>query len=92
MADAWGGAWGGAWGTSWDIRVPVHTITDTDIIQKPVDYALADKQLIKDRYREWDIRPMNVRTKPGGTRTAGARRLGGDKPSFSVTTTKKGYD
>ena len=33
--------------------------TDTQDIQLPVDCALAGKQLIKDGYREFDIRPMD---------------------------------
>lgn len=68
-----------------------QTITDTDILNLPVDYALAGKQLVKDRYREFDIRPPNYREKTA-VRRAGVRRLEGGTPSFTVTSNRKGYD
>lgn len=67
------------------------TITDTDILHKPVDYALAGEQRIKDRYREWDI-PAARRTERVSVKRSGARRLGGERPSFTVRTDKRGYD
>lgn len=74
------------------VSVPAEqTITDTDILQKPVDYALAGKQLVKDRYREFDVRPPNYREKTAVRRTV-VRRLEGAAPSFTVTSNRKGYD
>jgi hypothetical protein len=71
--------------------VGVLTITDTDILQKPIDAVLAGQQKIKDRYREYELHAPRLRTRASGTHT-GVGRLKGDKPSFKVTTTKKGYD
>lgn len=71
---------------------PTHLdITDTDILQLPVDAVLAGQQPIIDRYREFDIRPRNERQQVR-SRTAGARRLDGDPPSFTTTSNKKGYE
>lgn len=72
-------------------QIGFNDIIDTDILQKPIDAVLAGKQPIKDRYREWDIRPMNMRGRTRVTR-GGVQNIGGEKPSFTVTTTKKGYD
>jgi hypothetical protein len=66
-------------------------IVSTNILQKPIDCVLAGHQRIFDRLREYDIKPTNFRSTVRGTRS-GARRLGGDKPSFRVRTDKKGYD
>ena len=66
-------------------------ITDTDKLQKPVDYALAGKQLIKDGYREFDIRPMDLINATIASRTQPVR-LGGGKPSFTVKTGTRGFD
>lgn len=90
MADAWGVSWGSAWGQSWLIRADL-TITDTDILQKPVDYVLAGAQPIKDRYREWDI-PAYRKTETGSTKRSGVRNIGGTVPSFKSTTSKTGRE
>lgn len=66
-------------------------ITDTDILQKPIDCVLAGQHLIKDRFREAEIRAPMTRLKT--VMSAGLRaRLRGPVPSFSVTTNKRGYD
>lgn len=90
MADAWGLAWGTSWGGSWGL-FGFREITDTDILQKPVNYALAGEQRIKDRGREWDIRAANRKESPRVMRS-GARKLGGEAPSFTVKTGNRGYD
>jgi hypothetical protein len=66
-------------------------ITDTDILQKPVNVVMAGDVPIKDRWREFDIRPLDLKSKPVATGSP-TRRLRGDKPSFTVKTDKKGYD
>lgn len=67
-------------------------ITDTDALQMPVDYVLAGDLAYSERYRTFEGGPMNVRSKSGGPRRFGVRRLSSAPPSFSVTTTKRGYD
>lgn len=69
----------------------IGTVTDTDILQKPVNVVMAGDVPIKDRWREFDIRPLDLKTKPVATGSP-TRRLRGDKPSFTVKTDKKGYD
>ena len=68
------------------IVVPEGNITDTDVILKPVDYALAGKQLVKDRFRTFEHSKGKESVK---TRISGPRggRLKGPKPSFTI---KKG--
>lgn len=61
----------------------IRDIVDTDAIQKPVDYALAGQQLIKDRYREFEIHAPNVRETTKVTRS-GVQRLGGGTPTFTT--------
>ena len=79
------------------ISIPVNSdagqvlVSSTVIIQKPVDYALAGEQLIKDRYREWFV-PAAKTTERTRVTTAGARMLGGKKSSFTSKTGKRGYD
>lgn len=58
-------------------------ITSTNILRKPVDYALAGEQLIKDRYREWEI-PAYRKTETAHTMRSGAARLSKNKSSFST--------
>lgn len=66
-------------------------ITDTDILQKPVNVMMAGDLPIKGSGREWDLRPLGLRenTKVSAGQT---RRLKGDKPSFKIRTDKRGYD
>ena len=90
MADAWGVSWGGAWGESWRAAAALD-ITDTDILQKPIDCVLAGEVPFKDRYREFELRTPNRKANPRVT-TGGARKLGGAAPSFRVRTDKRGYD
>lgn len=68
-----------------------HTVTDTDLLQKPVNCILAGQQDYKFSEREWDVRLPNVKTKAtleGGI----ARRLSKSPPEFTTTTNNKGYD
>ena len=92
VGDVWGNSWGNAWNVSWEIvGVAAQDIIDTDVIQFPVNAVLMGTQPIKDRYREFDIRPMNMKTRGVGSRGQ-TMRLQGDKPSFTVTSSKKGHD
>ena len=76
--------------TGLDIAVPfagVQRISDTDILQKPVNVVLHGTQPVKDRYREFELRQPNIRITPVVTR-GGVRNLGNTRPqSFTV---KKG--
>jgi hypothetical protein len=66
-------------------------ITSTAVLQNPVDYQLAGEPAFRERYRTYEISPRRV-TEQGRGRTAGVRRLSGSAPSFTTTTTKRGYD
>lgn len=89
MADSWGVSWGSAWGESWRTRATLD-ITDTDILQKPVDCVLAGQVPYKDKYREWDLKAPN-RKETGKVIRSSVRSLGG-KPGYTVRTDKRGYD
>lgn len=65
--------------------------TSTDILQLPIDYVLAGQQPYKQSGREYEIRPRNLTEKTWG-RHSSVRALGGGRPSFTVTTGKRGYD
>lgn len=67
-----------------------RVITDTDILQKPVNCVLAGEQTIKDRYREWDV-PAARRTVRTTMTRSGVRSLGGGT-GFTTRTDKRGYD
>lgn len=58
-------------------------ITDTAKLQKPIDYALAGEQLIKDRYRTWEIPPQR-KSERRHTMKSGVQRIGGAKPSYTT--------
>ncbi len=60
-------------------------VSSTVYIQKPVDCALAGDQLIKDRYREWDIPPQKKTFTPH-TNRSGVKNIGGGKSSFTSRT------
>lgn len=70
---------------------PLTTITDTEVLQLPVDCVLAGQQVEYRRRRTFE--PSRGR---GGERVrvaAGARgRLGGPGPGFTVRTDSRGYD
>lgn len=70
--------------------VPLLDITDTDILQKPVNCVLHGDQVIRDRYRINDVRANNRRENVTVTRS-GARKLGGGT-GFTVRTDHRGYD
>lgn len=67
------------------------TITDTDALQKPVNVVMAGDVPIKDRWREFDIRPLNIKTTRIASATPG-QRLNGPVPSFKTRTDTRGYD
>lgn len=92
VGDVWGNSWGDAWNVSWAIvETATQDVIDTDAIQLPVNVVLHGTQPIKDRYREFDIRPMNMKSTGVGGRNPTVRLQGG-KPSFTVTSSKKGHD
>lgn len=66
-------------------------ITDTDALQKPVNVVMAGDVPIKDRWREFDIRPLNIKTKRIASAAPG-QRLNGPVPSFKTRTDTRGYD
>lgn len=70
---------------------PELSIVDTEVLQLPVDCVLAGQQPYRERGREWEIRPRNLTEKTWG-RHSSVRALQGGKPSFTVTTGKRGYD
>ncbi len=71
-------------------RVSDHTVTDTDILERPVNVVMAGDVPIKDRWREYDIRPANFKTREVAS-TSKARRLSGPG-SVTTRTDKRGYD
>jgi hypothetical protein len=66
-------------------------ITDTEILQLPINCVLAGQQPYKERGREYEIRPRNLKSRPH-TMRSGVRALKGGRPSFTVTTNNRGYD
>lgn len=71
-------------------RTAYDPVTDTDILQLPVDCVLAGEQTIKDRYREWDV-PAAKRTERMTVSRSGVRSLGGGT-GFTTKTGPRGYD
>lgn len=67
-----------------------QTITDTEVLQLPVDCILAGQQHYKQSGREYEIHPRNQREFSRGSRSR-VRALRGGKPSFTTTTNKRGY-
>lgn len=66
-------------------------VVSTRVLDLPVDYVLAGQQVLPTEIvREYDIRPRNLRTF-GKTMRSGVKAFG-PKPSFTVTSTKRGYD
>lgn len=90
MAGAWGASWGTSWAAHW-AALRDSTITDTDILRKPVNVVMAGDVPIKGSGVEYDKRPVNFRSRVAASASP-ARRLSGDKPSFTVRTDKRGYD
>lgn len=88
IVDKWGGSWGVSWGLSWG-GGPV--LTDTDAIQLPVDCYVPGLDPVKDRYREYNIRPMALNSR-GSTNRSAVNRVRGGRPSFTTTSSRKGYD
>lgn len=68
----------------------VVTATDREI-QLPVNVVLAGMVPIKDRWREYDVRPPGFRTREVSSATP-TRRLKGGAPTFTTRTDRKGYD
>jgi hypothetical protein len=69
----------------------VAVATSRAVLQDPINCVLAGQQPYRERGREWEIHPPNRRTKTAVTRS-GVRQLGGQKPSFTTKTSKRGYD
>lgn len=86
--NSWGDSWGSSWGNSWS-AVETRILTDTLIMQKPVDYFMPGLPQYRDTFRTRDVLPGK-----GGERTAASHggSLRGPKPSFAVRTDNKGYD
>lgn len=73
------------------VETSLDDITDTDILQKPINVVLAGDMPIKGSGREYDLRPLNFKSVTTVSSTP-ARRLKGGKPSFTVKTDTKGYN
>lgn len=68
-------------------------ITSTQTLQLPVNCVLAGSQPIVDRYREWSVPPSKLTATPRRTaRRTSVQMIGGNKPSFTVTSSRRGYD
>lgn len=70
---------------------PETSITDTEVIQLPINCVLAGQQPYKFGGREWEIPAYRRSDKTAVTRS-GVAKLRGAKPSFTVTTNNRGYD
>jgi hypothetical protein len=66
-------------------------ITSTRILQLPIDAVLAGQQPIKEIGNEYDIRAVNRRER-GRTMRSGVRALSGAKPSFTIRSSRRGYE
>lgn len=66
-------------------------VTDTAQIQLPVNCVLAGQQRYREKGRDYELYPQNLKTK-GVNVTRSLRRLSREKPSFTVTTSKTGRD
>lgn len=73
------------------IAEQVQTITDTDILQKPVDFFMPELPQYAEIVSEVEFRPPNVRAQTKVRKGAGGR-LSQSAPSFTVKTSKRGYD
>ena len=80
-----------AFSTAFEFAPSVQDITDTDILQLPVDVVLAGQQPYEFRYREYEIRSASPRARVKVIATS-SRRLGGAAPSFETKIGKRGYD
>jgi hypothetical protein len=67
------------------------TVSDTDVLQLPINCILAGQQHYKHRERTWDIPPHRV-TEEVTARGSSTRRLRGEAPTFTTRTGKRGYD
>lgn len=66
-------------------------LTDTTILQKPIDCVLAGQQPYKYRDSEYEI-PAYRRTHKTAVSKTGVARLRGGAPSFTSKTSSRGYD
>ena len=67
-------------------------VTDTFVLQLPINCVLAGQQPYEFSYRESMI-PRGVRqTQRSDTNRSSVRLLEGGKPGFTVTTNNRGYD
>jgi hypothetical protein len=67
------------------------TITDTEVLQLPINCILAGQQQYKQSGREYEIRPLNATEKVTLKRSRVAR-LKGEKPSFTTRVSHRGYE
>ena len=67
----------------------IETITDTDVLQKPVDFFLNELPQYRDKYTEAQgevkFKSRKVLARIGGS-------LAGGKSTFTTKTGKRGYD
>lgn len=66
-------------------------VTDTTVLQLPINCILAGQQHYKVRGRTWEVVPYK-KTENVAVVGAGVRRIRGDAPSFTVKTGTRGYD
>jgi hypothetical protein len=66
-------------------------VTSTRRLQLPINCILAGQQHYTQSGREFEIRSMNATEKTWG-RHSSVRALKGGKPSFTITSNKRGYD
>lgn len=71
-------------------QVEGHVVS-TRVIRKPVDYALAGEQLVRERGHDNEIMPREERETPKVMRS-GVGRLSGTRPGFTTRTGPRGYD
>lgn len=70
---------------------PELTITDTEVLQLPVDCVLVGEQPFRETGRTVELAPSR-RTETPSLMQSSVRRLSGDRPSFTITISKRGYD
>jgi hypothetical protein len=66
-------------------------LTDTDILQLPVDCVLAGQQPFTERGRTFEGGPQRMTRRTLGTHSS-VRNLSGARPSFTIKTGSRGYD
>lgn len=67
-------------------------VTDTDVLQKPINCVLAGQQRMFDRVNEWIVNDKRTTLKRVGSHSAVGKLSRGPAPSFTVKTNNRGYD